>query len=278
MPANLWDVFVSHASEDKDEFVRPLVDRLRKMGLETWYDESSLTVGDSLRRSIEHGLSNSSYGVVVISPSFLKKEWPQRELDGLSSLETDGRTRILPVWYRVDRSAVAEHSPMLADRKALNANAGIDATAGALFAAIAYQPCADVLGSWSGPTGVLVLHEDPWLPLYSGVSVTGGYDWKGESLVGRLRGEFQDGVLHFLWSWKNGKEKGEGILIAVKETNENVDRLEGGWFSSSGPAQTREMAGNLLSVRRTLLMRAEVETALKRMTNRWSFARPGKTH
>lgn len=104
MAANRWDVFVSHASEDKDGFVRPLVDLLENMGLKMWYDEFSLTVGDSLRRSIDHGLSHSNYGVVVISPSFLAKEWPQRELDGLSSLETDGRTKILPVWHGVDRA------------------------------------------------------------------------------------------------------------------------------------------------------------------------------
>src|SRR5690242_10225800 len=127
------------------------------------------------------------------------------------------------------------------------------------------------MGCWSGSTGVLVLNEDPFVQLYSGVCFDGRYDWKGEPLVGRMRGVFHDGVLHFSWNWRDGKEQGPGILLAVKETNASFDRLEGGWFSSSEHADTREIAGNLLSVRRTLLMRAEVETALKRMTNPWSF-------
>ena len=36
-----WDVFVSHASEDKNELARPLSEALRKKGLSVWYDEYS---------------------------------------------------------------------------------------------------------------------------------------------------------------------------------------------------------------------------------------------
>jgi hypothetical protein len=69
-----WDVFISHASEDKDDFVRPLADNLQRSGLRVWFDEFTLTVGDSLRRSIDRGLAKSQYGIVVISPSFLEKD------------------------------------------------------------------------------------------------------------------------------------------------------------------------------------------------------------
>ena len=69
-----WDVFISHASEDKEGFVRPLAKSLRQRGLRVWYDEFTLKVGDSLRRSIDRGLARSRYGVVVISPNFLRKE------------------------------------------------------------------------------------------------------------------------------------------------------------------------------------------------------------
>ena len=49
----LYDAFVCHASEDKDDVVRPLAERLREQHIEVWYDEFSLKMGDSLRRSIE---------------------------------------------------------------------------------------------------------------------------------------------------------------------------------------------------------------------------------
>lgn len=93
-----FDAFISHASEDKDEFVRPLAQRLSKSGIRIWYDEHELQVGDSLREAIERGLSRSNYGIVVLSPHFFAKRWPQRELSGLTAREHDGRKVILPVW------------------------------------------------------------------------------------------------------------------------------------------------------------------------------------
>lgn len=121
-----WDVFISHASEDKDDFVRPLANALRSFGFKVWYDEFTLKIGDSLRRSIDRGLANSKFGIVVVSPNFLKKEWPQRELDGLVSLEANERRIILPVWHNIDLEGVREFSPILADRLAVSSSIGID--------------------------------------------------------------------------------------------------------------------------------------------------------
>jgi hypothetical protein len=80
-----WDVFISHASEDKEAIARPLADALKSKGLKVWYDDFSLTVGDSLRQSIDRGLSYSRYGVVILSPRFFEKHWPQQEQKGDSS-------------------------------------------------------------------------------------------------------------------------------------------------------------------------------------------------
>ena len=44
------DVFISHASEDKDAIVRPLANALISCGLKVWYDEFTLRIGDSLRQ------------------------------------------------------------------------------------------------------------------------------------------------------------------------------------------------------------------------------------
>jgi hypothetical protein len=115
------DVFVSHASEDKDAFVRPLVQALQDKGLDVWYDEFTLSVGDSLRRSIDKGLANSRYGIVVLSSAFFAKNWPQYELDGLVTREmASGSKVILPIWHKVSKDEVASYSPTLADKVALN--------------------------------------------------------------------------------------------------------------------------------------------------------------
>ena len=115
-----YDVFVSHASEDKDDFVRDFVKCLQQNGLKVWYDEFTLRVGDSLRRSIDNGLKNSRYGIVVLSEAFFNREWPQRELDGLFAREINGEKVILPIWHKISKNEVMKFSPIIADMLALN--------------------------------------------------------------------------------------------------------------------------------------------------------------
>jgi hypothetical protein len=120
-----WDVFISHASEDKDDIARPLAQALRDNGYRVWYDEFALTVGDSLRRSIDHGLTQSDFGVVILSRSFFEKHWPEQELNGLASKEVEGRKVILPVWHKVTAKDVCNFSPMLADRLGVTTDKGL---------------------------------------------------------------------------------------------------------------------------------------------------------
>ena len=115
-----YDLFISHATEDKDGIVRDLVDALQARGVRVWYDEFQLRIGDSLRRKIDAGLARSRFGMVVVSHAFFSKNWPQYELDGLVSLEMAGRQRILPVWHEVTKDEVLDYSPSLADKVALN--------------------------------------------------------------------------------------------------------------------------------------------------------------
>lgn len=113
-----FDVFISHATEDKDEVVRPLANALVGEGLRVWYDEFELRLGDSLRRKIDAGLAKSRFGVVVLSHSFFAKNWPQYELDGLVTREMTGEQVILPLWHRITKSEVIAKSPSLADKVA----------------------------------------------------------------------------------------------------------------------------------------------------------------
>lgn len=142
-----WDVFISHASEDKEDFVRPLVDLLHKKAITVWFDELSLRPGDSLRRSIDHAISNSRYGVVVLSPSFFAKKWPQRELDSLTAVETAGGNSILPVWYKVTEDEVRRFSPALADKVAITSNLGVSRIADEIRRVVAPEDTAKHHGS-----------------------------------------------------------------------------------------------------------------------------------
>lgn len=115
-----YDFFISHASEDKDDIVRELANALQNEGLKVWYDEYVLKIGDSLRKSIDTGLINSKYGIVIISPNFIKKNWPEYELNGMISKEMNGHKVVLPIWHKVTKNEVINFSPTLADKLALN--------------------------------------------------------------------------------------------------------------------------------------------------------------
>jgi DNA-binding response OmpR family regulator len=125
-PDREFDAFISHASEDKDEFVRPLAQRLASLGIRIWFDEQELRVGDSLRETIERGLAHSKYGIVVLSGHFFAKHWPQRELNGLMARENGGKKVILPVWFNLSFEEVEKVAPMLADRIAARSQDGLD--------------------------------------------------------------------------------------------------------------------------------------------------------
>jgi Domain of unknown function (DUF1883)/TIR domain len=114
-----YDVFISHATEDKDALVRPLAHALQGRGLSVWYDEFELRVGDSLRRKIDAGITRSRFGIVVISKFFFEKGWTQYELDGLVTMAISGKQVLLPVWHGVSKDEVMRHSPSLADKVAL---------------------------------------------------------------------------------------------------------------------------------------------------------------
>ncbi len=123
------DVFISHASEDKDAFVAELAVCLRNAGLDVWYDDFTLRLGDSLSGSIAKGLAGSLFGVVVISPHFIAKKWPQRELGALIAREDISDKVILPVWHGVTKQEVIRHLPLLADKLAVNSKDGVAAVA-----------------------------------------------------------------------------------------------------------------------------------------------------
>jgi hypothetical protein len=124
------DVFISHASEDKDDVARPLADTLTQRGWTTWLDELELTVGDSLSGRIDAALAHARFGVVVLSPAFFSKPWPQRELAGLAAREIDtGSKVILPVWHNVDHQFIVQRSPVLADRLGVQTSAGLNKVA-----------------------------------------------------------------------------------------------------------------------------------------------------
>jgi hypothetical protein len=123
------DVFISHASEDKEAVAKPLAEELRSRGFTVWYDDYEIKLGDSIPKKIDEGLG-SRFGVVVLSPSFFAKNWPKKELEALLQREADeGVKLVLPVWHQVIVEDVRKHSKLLAMKKAAMMSKGVKAVA-----------------------------------------------------------------------------------------------------------------------------------------------------
>ena len=141
-----WDAFVCHASEDKETFVRPLVEALGRLGVSLWYCEVSLKLGDSLSGSIDRGIAKSRNGIIVVSQAFIGRNWPEAELGALMTRCVDTEFRLLPIWHGVGKSEVADRYPLLADRLALR-------TAGLTAQDVAIKLLADIRPDVYGARG-----------------------------------------------------------------------------------------------------------------------------
>ena len=117
----VYDVFVSHAWEDKDSFVSEFVGELTALNVSVWYDKDKIAWGDSMRAKIDEGLRKSKFGVAVISPYYIAdgKYWTKAELDGLFQLESVNGKMLLPIWHNITKKEVMDYSPIIAGRLAM---------------------------------------------------------------------------------------------------------------------------------------------------------------
>ena len=113
-----YDVFISHASEDKEEVVRPLANALKDRKLNVWYDEFELKIGDSLRQKIDKGVAKSKFGIIILSKNYIKKGWTNYELDGLITRSISNQQILLPIWHNITKQEVIDYSPSIADKVA----------------------------------------------------------------------------------------------------------------------------------------------------------------
>ncbi len=126
--------FICHDSRDKDAVVRELASELTRMMCPVWYDEFSLNVGDNLRESIDRGLKESKYCVLVLSPNFFSNAgWGRAEFDSIHMREIlEEKNVILPVWHDVSVTEVYEYNARLANKVGISTELGITQVAGKL--------------------------------------------------------------------------------------------------------------------------------------------------
>ncbi|MGL4911014.1 MAG: toll/interleukin-1 receptor domain-containing protein [Romboutsia sp.] len=116
---DLRDVFLCHAWDDRKDAAKDLHDLLESKGVTVWFSEKDVLLGSSLLREIDKGLVKSRVGIVLVTPSFLKRVKAEgvadKELSAL--LATD---LLIPIVHNTTFESLREVSPLLGSRSGLS--------------------------------------------------------------------------------------------------------------------------------------------------------------
>ena len=117
-----YDAFICHASEDKEVIARPIYHKLKEKGYNVFFDEMSIEWGDSLIDKINSGIASSRFGIIILSPNFIRKQWTQAELKGFFNRQINGENIILPILHNISIEEIKVKYPLLGDILALDSS------------------------------------------------------------------------------------------------------------------------------------------------------------
>jgi len=118
-PADLRDVFLCHAWDDRRGPAKELHDLLESLGVSVWFSEKDVVLGSPLLREIDKGLAKSRVGIVLVTPALLRR----LQGEGIADKELSAllaRDLLVPVVHDTTYEALREVSPLLGSRSGLN--------------------------------------------------------------------------------------------------------------------------------------------------------------
>jgi len=90
--------FLSHASDDKDRFVRSFAEKLVASGVDVWLDEWEINPGDNpVRKIFDEGLAQCQVVILVMSERSVHKPWVREEIDFAFVKKVEGRAKLIPI-------------------------------------------------------------------------------------------------------------------------------------------------------------------------------------
>jgi hypothetical protein len=120
-----YDVFISHAVEDKIPLVNELAARLEAKGIKVWYTGCELSIGDEVCDKLVEGMRQCRYGVVVFSSSYISKTKPSADFRALLNYERQGKKVIIPVLFEVTPEELATKYTLPPGVEAIYCNDGL---------------------------------------------------------------------------------------------------------------------------------------------------------
>lgn len=116
-----FDVFISHANNDKPIIVEDLYTSLKLLGIRIFYDKESLEWGDNWKKRILEGTSKAEFAIIVISENFFDREWTEIELrEFLNRQNKNGQKLILPILHGITPNDLRQRYPSVADIQAIS--------------------------------------------------------------------------------------------------------------------------------------------------------------
>ena len=109
----IYDAVISFASEDRDNFVIPLIQFLERFGIKLWYDDYVLNCDRDIRNSILEGISSAEHGILVLSDHFISKEFPVYEAIQMIQKEQSRGFDVIPICHGISQKTVLKHFPSL---------------------------------------------------------------------------------------------------------------------------------------------------------------------
>lgn len=111
-----YDVFISHANADKEDYVDLLAVAVKRLGINVFYDTDVLSWGDNWKQVILDGTADSEFAIIVISKNFFDREWTEKELHQfLTQQNESGQKKVLPLLYGISLDDLKDHYPELGD-------------------------------------------------------------------------------------------------------------------------------------------------------------------
>lgn len=118
-----YDVFLSHANADKQDFVDELYNSLNKLGVKIFYDKESLEWGDNWKERILDGTKKAEFAIIVISENFFDREWTEKELsEFLNRQNRNGQKLILPIVHNITNEDLRKKYPKVAEIQAIDSH------------------------------------------------------------------------------------------------------------------------------------------------------------
>ncbi|MEO1503419.1 MAG: reverse transcriptase domain-containing protein [Pseudomonadota bacterium] len=95
--ADDYDIFISHAREDKAEIARPIFEACEKLGLKAFLDEEHIGWGQQFTQKINVALGAARTVLAIVSTNSVGKDWPVAEMNAALGLEVDGEKTVAPL-------------------------------------------------------------------------------------------------------------------------------------------------------------------------------------